>query len=133
MIVINMPGGAIQSVDKDDLLWLRNAFDSEWKGAVMLRLGSDRIYSIESVSELKKKFSAVGVALAEFTPPDARLKLVVSAKKVRQVNESDPKIYHEKANAVLVFSAKIKLAVRETLDDARERIAQAISDKTATT
>ena len=32
MIVVNMPGGAIQVIAKPDLLWLRKAFDSEWKG-----------------------------------------------------------------------------------------------------
>ncbi len=122
MIVINMPGGAIQHVDEGDLLWLRKAFDSEWKGATMLQIGSDRIYSIESVADLSKKYSNAGVALAEFNAPDARLKLVVSAKKVRQIEEGNPAIYHESARSVLVFSNKIKLAVRESVEDARKKI-----------
>ena len=125
MIVVNMPGGGVQYVAETDLLWLRRAFDSEWKGAVMLRLGSERIYSVESVEELKKKFSQAGVSLAEFAPPDARFKLIVSAKKVRQVEPGNPEIYHEKAKAVLVFSNKIKLAVRETVEDAQKKLENA--------
>ena len=43
MIVVNMPGGAVQEIDEADLLWLRKAFDGEWKGATMLQLAGDRI------------------------------------------------------------------------------------------
>jgi hypothetical protein len=127
MIAINMPGGAIRNIDDDDLLWMRKAFDSEWKGTAMIRLGDDRIYSVESVQDLQKKFSKAGVAVGQFTAPDARLKLVVNAKKVRDVEESDPTIYHEKARALLVFSEKIILAVRETVDEARRKLTEAIS------
>ena len=125
MIVINMPGGAVQYIDDGDLLWLRKAFDSEWKGAVMLRLASDRMYSIESVAGLSKKFASAGIAIAAFTAPDAKLKLVVSANKVRRVDEGNPEIYHERARSVLVFSNKLKLAVRETVEDAERIIAAA--------
>ena len=38
MIVVNLPGGGVQPVGETELLWLRKAFDSEWKGATMLRL-----------------------------------------------------------------------------------------------
>jgi hypothetical protein len=125
MIVINMPGGAIQNIAGGDLLWFRNAFASEWKGATMLRLGGDRIYSIEPIDDLSEKFTASGVSLAAFSAPDARMKLIVNIRNVRQVTASDPEIYHENARAVLVFSPAIKLAVRETPDDANEKLHEA--------
>jgi hypothetical protein len=31
MIVINMPGGAIQYIKDEELLWFRKAFEWEWK------------------------------------------------------------------------------------------------------
>lgn len=123
MIIINMPGGGIQDIDEAELLWFRRAFDSEWKGATMLQLVEDRIYSIESVDGLSEKFESAKVILADFSAPDAnKLQLVVSAKRVRQVVESDPAIYHEKAKSVLIFSTKVRLAVRETPDDARQKL-----------
>jgi hypothetical protein len=122
MIIVNMPGGAVQEIEETELLWLRKAFDSEWKGATMLRLAGDRIYSIETVDGLSKKFGMAKVSLAEFSAPDARVKLVVSAERVRQVVESDPDIYHEKAKAVLVFDGKRLLAVRETPDEANQKL-----------
>jgi hypothetical protein len=126
MIVINMPGGAVQVIDEDDFLWLRKAFDSEWKGASMLRLAGDRIYSIESVNTLSEKFENAKVALADFSAPDAnKLKLVVSAKHVRQVIESDPAIYHKKAKSVLVFPGTLRLAVREAPDEAQQKLKSA--------
>jgi hypothetical protein len=128
MIAINMPGGAIRNIDEGDLLWMRKAFDGEWKGTVMIRLEDDRIYySVESVQDLEKKFLASEVAVGQFTAPDARLKLFVSAKKVREVEEGNPAIYHEKARALLVFSEKMILAVRETVDDARRKLTEAVS------
>jgi hypothetical protein len=125
MVVINMPGGAVENIAETDLLWFRNAFASEWKGATMLRLGGDRIYSIESIGDLTEKFTASEVPLATFSAPDARMKLIVNARNVRQVTPSDPKIYHENARAVLIFSPAIKLAVRETPDDANEKLSEA--------
>ena len=123
MIVVNMPGGAVQVIDKPDLLWLRKAFDSEWKGASMLQLAEERIYSIESVNELSEKFRNAKVVLAEFSAPDAnRLRLVVSVKRVRQVIQSNPVIFHEKARSVLVFPGKLRLAVRETPEEARQKL-----------
>jgi hypothetical protein len=125
MIVINMPGGAIQNIGDSEWLWFRKAFASEWDGATMIRLTDDRIYSIESVADLTKKFTAAGLAVAAFSAPDARLKLVVSTKRVRQVTESNPAIYHEKARSVLVFSSKTRLAVRETPQDAAQMLKDA--------
>jgi hypothetical protein len=122
MIVINMPGGAIQEIDEDDLLWFRKAFESEWRGATMLRLASDRLYSIESIADLVNKFASAGALLAEFTAPDARLKINVSSKRVQKVIESNPDIYHENARSVLIFSKTVKLAVREKPEEAREKI-----------
>jgi hypothetical protein len=125
MIVINMPGGGVQDIDETDLLWLRKAFDGEWKGATMLQLAADRIYSNESVSELEEKFDNANVPLVEFAAPESKLKLAVSADRVRQVIPSDPLIYNEKAKSVLVFPTRMRLAVRETPDEAREKLKEA--------
>jgi hypothetical protein len=80
---------------------------------------------IESVPDLIDKFSAAKVRLAEFTAPDAKLMLVVSAKKVQRITESNPAIYHEGARSVLVFSSKLRLAVRETSEEVRQKIKSA--------
>ena len=71
-VIINMPGGGVQYIDDDELFWFRKAFGSEWKGAVMLRLSDDRIYSTESVDDLARKFSEAGVPVVGMTPPDSR-------------------------------------------------------------
>jgi hypothetical protein len=108
------------SADEDDAGVF---FDSEWKGASMLQLAGERIYSIESVHELSEKFRNAKVVLAEFSAPDAnKLRLVVSVKRVRQVIHSDPVIFHEKARSVLVFPGKLRLAVRETPEKARQKL-----------
>ena len=126
MIVVNLPGGAVQDIDEAELLWLRKAFDGEWKRATMLQLPGDRIYSIESVADLSEKFENAKVACAVFSAPDAnKLKLVVSAERVRQVVVSDPAVYHEKAKSVLIFPTKLRLAVRETLDEVRQKLQKA--------
>ncbi|WP_024512449.1 hypothetical protein [Bradyrhizobium sp. ARR65] len=126
LIVINMPGGGVQDIDESDLFWLRKAFDSEWKGATMLQLAADRIYSNEPIDDLSKKFEQANVPLAEFSAPEsAKTKLLVSAQRVRQVIDSDPVIYNEKAESVLIFPTKLRLAVRETPDEARKRLKDA--------
>lgn len=126
MIIINMPGGAVQDIDEAELLWLRKAFDSEWKGATMLQLAGDRIYSTEAVNDLSEKFEKAQVGLADFSAPDTgKVKLLVSAKRVRQVIESDPAIYHEKAKSVLIFPGKLRLAIRETPEEARQKLQEA--------
>jgi hypothetical protein len=124
LIVINMPGGGVQDIDASDFLWLRKAFDSEWKGATMLQLTDDRIYSNESMSDLSTKFGDAKLALAEFSAPEAaKVKLVVSAARVRQVVDADPVIYDDKAKSVLIFPGKLRLAVRDTPDDVRRKLA----------
>jgi hypothetical protein len=113
LIIVNLPGGGVQPVGEDELLWMRKAFDSEWKGAVMLRLQGDRIYSVEKLGDLATMFRSAKVALAELSAPDAKVKLLVSAQGVRQVKASDPEIYHEDAKSIVSFGNRIMLAVRE--------------------
>ena len=112
-VSINLPGGAIERVSVEDLLWFRPAFSSEWKGAVMVRTADERLYSSESVASLKAKFASDSAKLAEFTPPDAKMVMVVNAAKVRQVDAADPGINPESARAVLVFDSTTALAVKE--------------------
>ena len=91
----------------------------------MLQLPGDRIYSIELVADLSEKFENAKVACAVFSAPDAnKLKLVVSAERVRQV-VSDLAVDHEKAKSVLIFPTKLRLAVRETLDEVRQKLQKA--------
>lgn len=123
MIVIKMPGGAIEFVDGKELLWMRVAFPDERKDAIMLRLGGDRIYSIETLDDLKAKFAAAAVPLADFTPPEGKIDMVVNANNVRNVEPGNPVIYHAKARAILVFSRTVKLAVRETVTEAQAKLA----------
>jgi hypothetical protein len=130
-VIINMPGGGVQYIDDDELFWFRKAFGSEWKGAVMLRLSDDRIYSTESVDDLARKFSEAGVPVVGMTPPDSRFKVYVNAKKVRSVDKSDPLIYHEKARSLLVFSSKIRLAVREEVEEASRLLKEAAMNVSA--
>ena len=108
-VSINLPGGAIERVSVEDLLWFRPAFSSEWKGAVMVRTAAERLYSSESVASLKAKFASDSAKLAEFTPPDAKMVMVVNAAKVRQVDAADPGINPESARAVLVFDSTTAL------------------------
>jgi hypothetical protein len=126
LIVINMPGGGVQDIDGSDLLWLRKAFDGEWKGATMLQLAGDRIYSNETMDDLSTKFEQADVPLAAFSAPESgRTKLLVSAQRVRQVVDSDPVIYSEKAKSVLIFPTRLRLAVRETPEEARKKLQDA--------
>ena len=90
----------------------------------MLQLTDDRIYSNESMSDLSTKFGDAKLALAEFSAPEAaKVKLVVSAARVRQVVDADPVIYDDKAKSVLIFPGKLRLAVRDTPDDVRRKLA----------
>ena len=123
---INLPGGGIEVVSADDLLWLRPAFPAEWKGAVMVKMADGPVYSSDSIPALKAKFTADGAKLADFTPPDAKLVMVVNAKKVSQVDAADPVINPEDARAVLAFGRRTALAVKETPQQAQALIDAAI-------
>lgn len=126
MVVVCMPGGDIEYIEPNELLWLRQAFDHEFKGTVMLRLAvPDRIYSIESVDALEAKFSAAGVAVARFTPPNDTRAMLVNAGKVREVEPSNSAISHEAARSVLKFGPKLGLAVRETEAQSEAILAEA--------
>jgi hypothetical protein len=96
------------------------------KGATMLQLATDRIYSNESISDLSEKFEKAKVPLAEFSAPEAaKAKLIVSAERVRQVTDADPLIYNEKAKSVLMFAEKLRLALRDAPDEARKKLQEA--------
>jgi hypothetical protein len=125
MVQVNTPGGGIEQVTVKELLWMRDAFDSEWKGTVMLRLTSGRIYSAEKLENLATKFRAAAAKLADFTPPEGRLDMVVNAAGVTKVAAANAAIDHPKAKAVLSFGRKIRLAVRETPEVATQKIKQA--------
>ena len=56
MVVIKMPGGDLEYVAPAELQWMRDAFDHEWSGTVMLRVAGNRIYSVENLGELRQKF-----------------------------------------------------------------------------
>lgn len=125
MIVVNMPGGGVLDLDEDQLLWLRKAFDGEWKGATMLQLAADRVYSNETPDDLSDKFAEAKEPLIQFTAPEGRVKLFVSAHRVKQVVGSDPIIYSEKAKSVLLFATRVRLAVRETPQEVHDRLKDA--------
>ena len=123
MPIIKMPGGAVEELKGKELWWMRNAFDDEFKGTVMLRLGpSERIFSIESLDDLATKFREEQTPLAAFTPPDGKLKIFVNAANVEKVEPADPIFHHEKSKSVLRFTRKIKLAVRETEEAATSKL-----------
>ena len=92
----------------------------------MVRMADERLYSSESVTSLKAKFASDDAKLAEFTPPDAKLVMVVNAAAVGQVDAADPQINPENARAVLVFDPKTALAVRETPKEAQSLIDAAV-------
>ena len=125
MIMINMPGGAIESVKEKDLLWMRKALPDERKDAVMLNLGQIQRFSIESLDDLRQKFADAGVHLADFTPPAGKLVIIVNAENVGEVKPAHPIFVHDNAHAVLHFSPRVMLAVRETVAEAKAKIAAA--------
>jgi hypothetical protein len=99
------------------------ALTSKLQSATLLNVPIFVAAGDESVHELSEKFRNAKVILAEFSAPDAnKLRLVVSVKRVRQVIQSDPVIFHEKARSVLVFPGKLRLAVRETPEEARQKL-----------
>ena len=119
MVVVKMPGGVIEHVDASDLLWMREAFDDEFKNTVMLRLGGDRIFSVEPLTDLRSKFEQAGAVIARFTPPEGHIAMLVAADKVREVEPPNPVIFHEDARSILKFGPKLRLAVRETEAEAQ--------------
>jgi hypothetical protein len=125
MIIIKMPGGGIQHVDPTRLLWMRMAFDWEVAGTVMLRLGNDVIYSIESLAQLEAKFAGAKVRLAHFTAPEGNISPIVNAAAVVQVEKANPNQHHDNARAVLKFSLTLGLAVRESVAEAEAKLASA--------
>lgn len=122
MIVILMPGGAVQQVRNDEILWYRQAFKVEWDGATMVMLASGRIYSRESESDLATKFTSAGVRLVTVTPPDADILMTVNADTVRQVNDASSGIFGQNARSLLVFFGGPHLAIKETPEEIRQKL-----------
>lgn len=123
MVDINMPGGAIEPFDPASLLWMRPAFDEEWRGATMIRHGEGIMYSIESIPALVAKLSAGGARLATFRAPDRAINVIVNAARVRRVDANTSSDYSQNAKSILRFSASLRLAVRETPEEARAKLA----------
>jgi hypothetical protein len=122
MVVILMPGGAVQQVRNEEILWYRQAFKVEWDGATMVMLASGRIYSRESESDLAAKFTSAGVRLVTVTPPDADILMTVNAGTVRQVDDASSGIFGQNARSLLVFFGGPHLAVRETPGVIRQKL-----------
>ncbi|ACB80682.1 hypothetical protein Mpop_2522 [Methylorubrum populi BJ001] len=129
MVIVRMPGGDVESIAPDELLWMRQAFDHEFKDAVMLRITGDRIYSVETVASLAAKFAAAGAAMARLTPPEGAIEMMVSAERVREVEPPSPAIHHEGAGSVLKFGPKLMLAVRESEAQAKSILAEAVKGR----
>ena len=70
----------------------------------------------------RAKFASDGAKLAEFTPPDVKLVVVVNAANVRQVDPADPAINPEGARSVLGFDSNTALAVKETPEEVQSLI-----------
>jgi hypothetical protein len=117
-----MPGGAVQEVRNDEILWYRQAFKSEWDGATMVMLTFGRIYSRESESDLDAKFSSAGVRLVGVTPPDDDIRMTVNADSVRQVNDASSGVYGPNARSLLVFLSGPQLAVKEAPVEIRQKL-----------
>lgn len=120
----------MELVDPKSLLWFRIAFDEEWRGAIMIRDGEGRIYSIETIKSLQGKFTGAGVRLATFTAPDKKIDLYVNADNVQDVEAPNEEV-NPKARALLRFSRSLWLAVRETEVEANAKIGAPIAKRTA--
>ena len=129
MVIVRMPGGDVEYIRPDELLWMRQAFDHEFKDAVMLRITGDRLYSVESVASLAEKFAAAGAAMVRLTPPEGVVEMLVSAERVREVEPPNPAIHHQGAGSVLKFGPKLMLAVRESEAAAKAILAEAVRDR----
>ncbi|WP_421724872.1 hypothetical protein [Bauldia sp.] len=122
MIVIQMPGGDVEYVRPVSLLWMREAFDWEIAGTVMLRIGSTRLYASETMAALTSKFSTAGISLSLFTAPEGSIRPAVNVAKVNEVEAANPVFHHDNAHSVLKFSPQLGLAVRESVEEAREKL-----------
>jgi hypothetical protein len=118
MIVIQMPGGDVEYLAPGELLWMREALDHE-NATVTLRTNGDRLYSVEPLAELRRKFGAEDVRFADFTPPEGSVAMVVSAGKVREVEKPGADVFHDQARSILKFGTRLRLAVRENVDEAK--------------
>jgi hypothetical protein len=121
MIVIQMPGGDVEYLAPGELLWMREALDHE-NATVTLRTNGDRLYSVEPLAELRRKFGAEDVRFADFTPPEGSVAMVVSAGKVREVEKPGADVFHDQARSILKFGTRLRLAVRENVDEAKEKL-----------
>ncbi|CCV11609.1 hypothetical protein [Mesorhizobium sp. STM 4661] len=119
LIIIQMPGGDTEAVDPTQLLWFRPAFDWEIANTTAIRIGGQRLYSIEKMDKISDRFKQAGQKLGTFTAPAGDIKPVVNARNVLEIEKAKPAINHPGARAVLKFSFREGLAVRETPEDAR--------------
>ncbi|MER8387071.1 hypothetical protein NKH14_16395 [Mesorhizobium sp. M1380] len=119
LIIIQMPGGDTEAVDPTQLLWFRPAFDWEIANTTSIRIGDQRLYSIEPMGKIFDRFKQAGQKLATFTAPGDDIEPVVNARNVIEVEKANSAINHAGAKAVLKFSFREGLAVRQTPDAAR--------------
>ena len=123
---INMPDGSTEIIDPTSLLWVREALPEEWNGANALRFGEGTLYTREPLDSLVHRFRSAGVPICQFTPPAGPVHLMVSAKKVIEIEPSNAAIFHDNARAVLKFSLKTRIAVRETQEEAKAILSAAM-------
>jgi hypothetical protein len=124
MVPVQVQGGETISVDPTSLWWTRAALESEIAGTVLLRLGDQRLFSIEALDAIKSRFAAAGVRLVQFTAPAGPISPTVNADAVVRVEPPDPVHPSPEARAVLKFSFTVGLAVRETVPEAQAKIAK---------
>ena len=122
LTTIQMPGGGIEDVDPSGLWWMRTAFDWEVENTVMLQFNDRKLYSSQSLPSLKQLFTRDGVTLVEFTAPDSEISPVVNGGAVKKVVPADDN-HHDNSGAILMFSRTVGLAVRESVDEARKKLA----------
>lgn len=126
-VAVNGPGGGIMMIAGDDVLWMRQAFPSEWKGTNYLRLRGAYYYSVDRLDDLRAKLGTDGARLVEFHAPEARVVVVVNAENVSQVSAANPAEHPDKAKSVLQFGPSVALAVRESPEEAGEILSPDVS------
>lgn len=119
LIVIQMPGGDTEAVDPTQLLWFRPAFDWEIANTTAIRIGNQRLYSIETMEKIHDQFKQAGQKLGIFMAPGDEIEPIVNARNVIEVEKAKPAINHPGAKAVLKFSFREGLAVRQTPEAAK--------------